>query len=245
MGLLENRTALVTGAGRGIGSAIARLFADEGAQVVVHYNQSEASAKLLAAEINGIALQADLIDPKQARRLAMESITALGHVDILVNNAATFEQGKLFVEDDWDSYRRELDGILGATFHITRALAPHMIERSYGRIVNFGATLIQRPAARNAPHIVAKSAVLGLTRALARELGPHNITVNIVHPGMTLTDFSQSLPAEQRDRIAAITPLRRVAHPEDVAQAALLLASDYAAFITSAQLAPDGGLSVF
>ncbi len=245
MGLLDNRTALVTGAGRGIGSAVARLFASEGARVVVHYNHSRDSAHALAAEIGGIALQADLTQPEQANRLAQEAMAAFGQINILINNAATFEQGRLFVEDDWESYRREMDGVLGATFHITRAIAPRMIERGYGRIVNFGATLIQRPAPRNAPHITAKAAVLGLTRALARELGPHGVTVNIVHPGMTLTDFSQSLPIEQRDRIAAITPLRRIAQPEDAARAALLFASDYAAFITSAQLAPDGGLSVF
>src|SRR5579875_2066253 len=140
MGLLDNRTALITGAGRGIGAAIARLFAAEGAQVVVNYNHSADEAKALASEIGGVAIQADVSSPSEAQLLARESQASYGKIDILVNNAAGFTHGTAFVDDTWESYSRELDGVLGATFHITRAIAPHMIERGYGRIVNFGAT---------------------------------------------------------------------------------------------------------
>ena len=245
MGLLEGRVALVTGAGRGIGEAVARLFATEGAQVVVHYHKSATSAERLASEINGIALQADLTSASEAEGLADTAMAAHGRIDILVNNAASFTHGGSFLSDSWESYTQELDGVLGATFHITRAVAPHMVAAGYGRIVNFGATLLQRPVAGYGPHITAKAAVDGLTKALSRELGPHGVTVNIIHPGMTLTDFSKSLPEEQQRAVAGRTPLRRLAEPEDVARAALFFASDLSGFVTGAGLAPDGGLAVY
>jgi 3-oxoacyl-[acyl-carrier protein] reductase len=244
MGLLEGKIALVTGAGRGIGNAIAALFADEGARVGVHYNRSADEAKLLADRIGGIALQADLSVPEQARRIASDLIDAHGRIDILVNTAASFTQGDRFVDDGYESYQREFDGVFGTTFHITRAVAPHMIAAGHGRIVNFGATLLVRPMERCGPHMAAKAAVVGLTRSLAKELGPHGITVNVIHPGMTLTQFTQSLPETQRREVAARTPLKRLARPDDVARAALFFASDLAAFVTGADLAPDGGLAV-
>jgi 3-oxoacyl-[acyl-carrier protein] reductase len=244
MGLLEGKVALVTGAGRGIGSAIAKLFGAEGAKVGVHFRRSETRAREIAEGIGGIALQADLTIPVEAAQLVNDVLAKWGRIDILVNNAASFTQGTLFVDDAWDSYQREIDGVFGAMFHTTRAAAPHMIAARYGRIINFGATLLQRPMERCGPHIAAKSAVVGLTHALARELGPYGITVNLIHPGMTLTDFSQSLPDSQRETVAKRTPLRRLAEPDDVAGVALFLASDLAGFVTGSGIAPDGGLAV-
>ena len=244
MGLLDGKIALVTGAGRGIGSAIARLFDSEGATVGVHYYKSAPAAEQIAKEIGGAAFQADLTDSTQAETLVESVLARWGRIDILVNNAASFTQGSLFAEDNWESYRSEMDGVFGATFHVTRAAVPHMIAAGRGRIVNFGATLLHRPIERSGPHIAAKSAVVGLTRVLATELGPHGITVNIVHPGMTLTDFSQSLPQSRRDQVAKRTPLRRLAEPDDVARVVLFLASDLAGFVSGAGIAPDGGLAV-
>ncbi len=243
MALLPNRIALVTGAGRGIGSSVARLFAGEGATVAVHYNHSAEAANKLASEIGGLALRADLTNPSEASKLADDIITQLGKVDILVNCAASFTHGTEFADDDWSSYLHELNGVFGTTFHITRALAPHMKTARYGRIINFGATLLHRPVAGYGPHISAKSAVVGLTSVLVRELGPFGITVNLIHPGMTLTDFSNSLPESERARVAARTPLRRLATAEDVAKIALFYASDLADFVSGAGIAPDGGLA--
>ena len=242
--LLENKTALVTGAGRGIGAAVARLLAQEGARVVVHYRQSRETAETLAREIGGLALQADLTDPGQADALAAEAASRFGTVDILVNNAASFAHSLPFADATWDDFRAEFDGVVGVTVNPTRAVLPLMKAQGSGRIINFLATLIQRPAAEYVVHTTAKSALLGLSRTLAKELGPWGITVNMVSPGMTMTEYSQQLPASVQESVTKQTPLRRLATPDDVARAVLFFASPLAGFITGATLAPDGGLAL-
>ena len=242
--LLENKTALVTGAGRGIGSAIARLLASNGARVAVHYNASREPAEALAREINGVAVQADLADPAAAERMVGEALARLGRIDILVNNAASFTHDKTLETAAWDDFRREFDNVVGATVNPTRAVVPHMKAHGGGRIVNFLATLSTGLNPEYVVHTTAKSALIGLTRTLVRELGPHGITVNLVSPGMTLTEYSSSLPDEVKDRVAQRTPLRRLATPEDVARVVLFYASPLADFVTGANLAPDGGLAV-
>ncbi len=244
MGLLDGKIALVTGAGRGIGSSIARHFAAEGATVAVHYNNSAGPARQIAAEIYGAAFQADLTRQDQSEQLVTDVLKQFGRIDILVNNAASFAQAKPFVEDDWTRYTEEWNGVVGATFHPTRAVIAPMQAQGGGKIINFLATLIERPAVGYGAHTTAKSALLGLTRTLARELGPSNIRVNAVSPGMTMTQFSASLPDEERARVARLTPLRRVAEPEDVARVVLFFASDLSGFVTGSHLAPDGGLAV-
>ncbi|HEX5322473.1 MAG TPA: SDR family oxidoreductase [Capsulimonadaceae bacterium] len=246
MGLLENKVALVTGAGRGIGQGIARLFLEEGANVIVHYRQSAGSAEALADSFpnRAIALQADLTDPHATQTMVDAAIARFGRLDILVNNAASFAHGKTFEKDTWEAYSAEWNGVVGATFHPTKSVLPQMKAQGRGRIINFVATLLQRPAPEYGAHTAAKAAILGLTRTLARELGPFGITVNAISPGMTLTEFSKSLPANVQDRVAGLTPLRRLAQPEDVARIALFYASDLADFVTGANIAPDGGLAV-
>lgn len=243
--LLANKVALVTGAGRGIGSAIARRFAAEGAKVVVHYRESRLPAEALAAEIGGLALGADLTDPAAAQALVAEARKWLGRIDILVNNAASFAADIDFAAATWDDFRAEFDGVVGATVNPTQAVVPIMQAQGGGRIINFVATLVQRPAAEYVVHTTAKSALIGLTRTLARDLGPHGITVNMVSPGMTLTEYSQGLPEPLKARVAAQTPLRRLATADDVAGVVLFYASPLADFVTGANLAPDGGLAVY
>ncbi len=242
--LLENKVALVTGAGRGIGSAVARRLAGEGAKVVVHYRTSRASAATLASEIGGLALGCDLTDPLATEAMVADALSHFGRIDILVNCAASFAADLEFETATWDDFRAEFDGVVGATVNPIQAVLPVMKAQSSGRIVNFLATLTQRPASEYVVHTTAKSALIGLTRTLARDLGPHGITVNLVSPGMTLTDYSQSLPDEQKAKVAALTPLRRLATPDDVASVVLFYASPLADFISGATLAPDGGLAV-
>ena len=243
-GLLENQVALVTGAGRGIGSEIARLFAAEGARVGVHYRGSREPAEALAAEIGGIALQADLTDPVAAQAMVAEALAHFGRIDILINNAASFAAGLTFEQAAWEDFQREFAGVVGATVNPTQAVVPLMKRQGRGRVIIFLATLIQRPAAEYIVHTTAKSALIGLTRTLARDLGPHGITVNMVSPGMTLTDYSRSLPETVKDAVMRQTPLRRLATAEDVARVVLFYASPLADFITGATLAPDGGLAI-
>ena len=242
--LLENKVALVTGAGRGIGLTIARRFAAEGAKVIVHYRTSREPAEQLASEIGGLALRADLTDPAAAEAMVAEALAHYGRIDILVNNAASFAADLPFERATWEDFQAEFNGVVGATVNPIRAVFPSMKALGGGRIINFVATLLQRPAAEYIVHTTAKSALVGLTRTLARDFGPHGITVNMVSPGMTLTDYSQSLPETVKARVAGLTPLRRLATAEDVAGVVLFYASPLADFVTGANLAPDGGLAV-
>ncbi len=242
--LLENKVALVTGAGRGIGSAVARLLASEGARVVVHYRSSREPAEQLASEIGGLAVQADLTDAVATESMVADALSHFGRVDVLVNNASSFAHDLAFEDATWDDFAAEFAGVVGATVNPTRAVVPVMKEQGGGRIVNFVATLVQRPTPEQIVHTTSKSALIGLTRTLARDLGPHGITVNMVSPGMTLTDYSQSLPPALKRRVTRQTPLRRLAMPEDVARVVLFYASPLADFVTGANLAPDGGLAV-
>lgn len=242
--LLQGKVALVTGAGRGIGAQVARLFASQGAQVVVHYHTSREAAETLAREIGGLALRADLADPSAAEAMIADALAHYGQLDILVNNASSFAHDLTLETATWDDFRAEFDGVVGTTVNPTRAVIPMMKAQGGGRIVNLLATLIQRPAAEYVVHTTAKSALLGLSRSLARELGPHNITVNMVSPGMTLTEYSQSLPTALQQSVARQTPLRRLATPDDVANVVLFFASPLADFVTAANIAPDGGLAL-
>ena len=243
--LLENKVALVTGAGRGIGAAVARRFAAEGAKVVVHYRSARAPAEALAKDIGGLALGCDLTDPPATEAMVADALSHFGRIDILVNNAASFAADLTFEAATWEDFQAEFDGVVGATVNPIQAVLPVMKAQGSGRIINFLATLTQRPAPEYVVHTTAKSALIGLTRTLARDLGSHGITVNLVSPGMTLTNYSQSLPEDQKARVAALTPLRRLATPDDVASVVLFYASPLADFITGATLAPDGGLAIF
>jgi len=243
--LLEGKVALVTGAGRGIGAEVARLLAREGAQVGVHYRESRAPAEALAQEIGGVALQADLADPLAAEAMVADALAHFGRIDILVNNASSFAADLPFEAATWEDFQAEFAGVVGATVNPTRAVLPAMKRQGGGRIIVFLATLIERPAPEYIVHTTAKSALIGLTRTLARDLGPHGITVNTVSPGMTLTEYSQGLPQSVKDAVTRRTPLRRLATAKDVAKVVLFYASPLADFLSGATLAPDGGLAVF
>lgn len=244
--LLANDVALITGAGHGIGAATARLFAAEGATVIVHYNSSRAKAEILANELGGqsTAIGADLRDPEQAEEMVKQLVGRFGKLDILVNNAASFAHDKTAETADWADYESEFTGVIGVTVNVTKAAIPVMKAQRRGRIVNTVATLLQRPAPEYIVHTTAKSALVGYSRTLARDLGPFGITVNMVSPGMTLTDYSSALPDDVKAKVAGLTPLRRLAEPEDVARVALFYASPLAEFVTAANIAPDGGLAV-
>jgi 3-oxoacyl-[acyl-carrier protein] reductase len=244
MGLLDGKTAIITGAGRGIGAEIARRFSSEGAAIAVHYNLSKSSGKALAASLpNAMAFHADLSSQADSQRLIDEVIAHFGKIDILVNCAASFIHDIPFEVDSWESYRAEFEGVFGATFHITKAALPHMKANGGGRIINFTATLTDRPLSGYGAHTSAKGAVLAFTKVIAKELGSLGIRVNAISPGMTLTQYSLNRSNEVRQNVASRTPLGRIATPADVADAALYLASDLSAFITGAVIAPDGGLS--
>jgi 3-oxoacyl-[acyl-carrier protein] reductase len=244
MSLLAGKCALVTGAGRGVGVAIARLLAEEGASVALAYRHSKARAEALAREIGGRAFCADLTDPSQAERLVDEAVDFLGGLQILVNNAAGFGPLESLVTQSFDAIDAEWHAVVAPVVNVTRAALPTFFEEREGSIVNLAATLLQRPAPGQGAHAMAKAAVLAYTRTLAREVGPQGVRVNAVSPGMTRTEWTEALPSSERDAVAQRTPLRRLANSEDVARAVLFFCSPLSSFITGANLAPDGGLAV-
>jgi 3-oxoacyl-[acyl-carrier protein] reductase len=244
--MLHGKVAIVTGSSRGIGAAIARLFAYHGAKVAVNFNHSRERGEGVAADIlleggRAIAVQADVTVREQAEQLVRTAEAELGPVDILVNNASISFPVLPFVEYGWEDFEKKLLGELRASFFCCRAVAPGMIGRGSGCIVNVSSGLSRSPGPGFVAHSTAKSALDAFSRSLALELGPHGIRVNVIAPGLTRTDATAWLPAEAHEATAARTPLRRVAEPEDVAGAVLLLCADTCRFVTGAYLPVSGG----
>ena len=249
----QGKVVLVTGAGRGIGAAIARAFAAQGAAVAVNYLRNAQTAGEVADDCraaggDAMALQADVTDPQAAAQLVDEVVAEFGRLDVVVNNAfAPYafdpEQRESFGALAWDDYRRQFDGAVGAAFHVCQAALPHFRQRAQGAIVNIVTNLVEHPVVPYHDYTTAKSALVGFSRNLASELGPLGVRVNCVAPGLVYpTEASAGTRAAFRDSLAAATPLRRIARPEDVAGPVLFLASDWSGFMTGQVLFVDGGL---
>ncbi len=250
-GKLDGRVALVTGASRGIGRAIALLLAREGAAVCVNYRTRADAARETVDQIQhlggrAIAFEADVADQSAVRTLADQTAARLGPVDILVNNAGLLYSGTLldYREDEFDQmWRTNVKGVL----HASAAVAPAMVERKYGRIINLSSIAAVGTAHPGTTlYAATKGAVQILTRRFALELGPSGITVNAVLPGLTLTDMVSSGMSEGEfqqmvERAAAKAMLRRTGAPDDIARVVTFLASDDAGFMTGQCLAVDGG----
>ena len=231
--------ALVTGAGRGIGAAIARTLAREGWDVLIHCSGSLDAARALARELGAEVLQADLTDPAQVTALAQ----AAGGVQLLVNNAGIAWYGLVtdMTDEDW---RRLFSVNVDGMFRLTRAVLPGMVRRGGGTIVNVASVWGERGASCEAAYSAAKGAVIAFTKALAKEYGPAGVRVNAVSPGVIATDMLARFDAASLAELAGETPLGRIGTPEDVAEAVAFLASDRAGFITGQVLGVNGGFGV-
>ena len=240
---MERKVVLITGASRGIGAAAARRFAAGGCRVVINYNHSRAQAEALAAETGGWAVQADVADPAQVRRMVDNVWDKFCQLDILICNAGVAQQ-KLFgdlTDSDWRQiFAVNVDG----TFHAIRAALPHFLHRKAGRILTVSSMWGQVGGSCEVAYSASKAAVIGLTKALAKELGPSGITVNCVAPGVIATDMNAALDEETLAALAEETPLGVIGTPEDVAEAMWYLASDAARFVTGQVLSPNGGLVI-
>lgn len=247
------KSVLVTGASRGIGAAIARAFAAEGAAVTVNYlaNADAAAASVAACEAAGgdaVAVQADVTERAQAFSLVEQAVDAFGKVDVLVNNAFRPyrfdpERRKLHWELDWADYQAQFEGAVKSAHGLAQAVLPSMLARAEGSIVNIATDLVARPIVPYHEYTTAKAALIGFSRNLAAELGPMGVRVNTVAPGLVYPTAASAATKESvKDAIIAQTPLRRIAGPEDIVGPVLFLASDWARFMTGQTLYVDGGL---
>jgi 3-oxoacyl-[acyl-carrier protein] reductase len=243
---LEGRTALVTGASRGIGRAIAVALAQEGADVAVNYVSSEAPAKQVAEEImklgrKAILAQADVADYPDTFRMAQDVLKDFGHLDILINNAG-INSDKTFIRMDHASWRRVLAINLDGVFNCTKVFIDQMIKQNWGRVVNITSVIGQIGNFGQANYAASKAGVAAFTKSLAKELASKGITVNAVAPGFTETDMVTAIPEKVKSKLLEQIPMRRFGKSEEVARACVYLCSSDGDYITGAELSINGGL---
>ena len=242
------KTVLITGGSRGIGRATALAFAADGWRVGIGYHQNREAAESLLAELTAMGADADIFaadmqDPQAAKAMVAAAQARFGHIDTLICNAGISRQ-QLFTdvtESDW----REMMGVtLDGPFFCAQAAAPAMIRRRDGVILFVSSIWGITGASCEAPYSAAKAGLIGLTKALAQELGPSNIRVNCVAPGVIDTDMNAHLTEDDRAQLAAQTPLGRIGSPDDIARTLLFLAGDGGNFITGQVISPNGGIVI-
>jgi 3-oxoacyl-[acyl-carrier protein] reductase len=236
---LDGKTALVTGASRGIGAAIAEELTRAGASVVIGYRSGQEEAEALAAQIGARAVQADVSSPEDAARLVEEA----GDLDVLVNNAGLTRDGLLarMPDDDW---RAVIETNLSSVFYTCRAVCRPMMKKRAGSIVNVSSIVGVHGNWGQTNYAASKAGIIGFTKSLARELGSRNVRANVVAPGYVTTRLTEVLPEEATAAMLQNTPLGRLGKPKDVAGAVRFLCSDEASFITGDVLLVDGGLGM-
>jgi 3-oxoacyl-[acyl-carrier protein] reductase len=236
---LAGKTALVTGASRGIGRAIATELAAGGASVVIGYRTGKDEADALATELGGRAVQADVSSAEDAQRLVGEA----GDIDILVNNAGLTRDGLLarMSDDDW---RTVIDTNLSSVFYTCRAVCRPMMKKRAGAIVNVSSIVGLHGNWGQTNYAASKAGIIGFTKSLAKELGSRNVRANVVAPGYVKTQLTDVLPEEATAAMLTNTALGRLGEPEDIAGAVRFLSSDAASFITGEVLLVDGGLGM-
>lgn len=242
------KTAVITGAAKGIGAAIAVAFAKSGYKVVINYNKSEERARQLCQILNdtypceAVCIQADVSTYDGAKKLISESLSAFGDIDVLVNNAGIAQQ-KLFTDISNDDWQAMINTNLSSVFYTCREVVPFMVSRKQGSIVNISSIWGETGGSCEVHYSAAKAGVIGLTKALAKELAPSGITVNCVCPGVIRTDMLNSFTADDLKALAEETPVMRLGTPKDVADAVLYLGTN-SGFVTGQVLGVNGGLYV-
>lgn len=239
------KTVLITGSARGIGAATAALFADSGYNVVINYNTSKNEAlslceKLCAKGCNVIAVKADVSKRNEAEFIFDEAKKAFGGIDVLVNNAGIAQQ-KLFTDITVQDYDRMFDCNVKSVFNCCQCALPYMIHNKNGRIINISSMWGIVGASCEVHYSASKAAVIGMTKALAREVAPSGITVNCIAPGVIDTPMNKDFDKETIDALKKETPVGRIGTPEEIANAVLFFAEENSGFITGQVLGIDGG----
>lgn len=239
------KTVVITGSARGIGAATAALFADSGYNVVINYNTSEKEALTLLEQLTdkgctATAVRADVSDPQEAKLLLEQAKSRFGNVDVLVNNAGIAQQ-KLFTDITDEDYDRMFDCNVRSVFNCCRCALPDMIHNKYGRIINISSMWGIVGASCEVHYSASKAAVIGMTKALAREVAPSGITVNCIAPGVIDTPMNKGFDEETMKVLCEETPVGRIGTPEEIARAVLFFADEKSGFITGQTLGIDGG----
>lgn len=246
--MLEGKVAIVTGASRGIGRQIALFMAREGAAVIVNYNGSAARAEEVVQEIRNAggqaeAVQCNVSDYEKAQELINYVIGQYKRVDILINNAG-ITRDNLLMKMSEEEFDAVIDTNLKGAFNCTKHVSRQMLRQKSGRIINISSVSGVMGNAGQANYCASKAGLIGLTKSVARELGSRGITVNAIAPGFIDTEMTSVLSEDVKKAMGEQIPLRRFGRPEDVAEAAVFLASDKAAYITGQVLCVDGGMAM-
>ena len=247
--LLKNRIALITGSSRGIGASTAKLFAQHGASVAVNYNKSEDAAIRVVEEIvskggKAIAIKADVTDFNEVKNMVDRVTSEFGFIDTLIINASMHFKYAQFLEQEWEDIENKIVGEVKSFFNPCKIILPSMIEKRKGCIISVSSGLSKKPGGGFIAHSAAKAALNMMSSSLSHEVGQYGIRVNAIAPGLTLTDATSGQPEERRRKSAETNPMKRIGQPDDLAGAILLLASDYAGYITGGYIPVDGGTTI-
>jgi 3-oxoacyl-[acyl-carrier protein] reductase len=243
---LKDKVALITGASRGIGAASAKAIAHHGAKVVINYIKSKDKAEELLDEIKnaggkGMVFQADVRDQGAVNDMVESTLKEFGKIDVLVNNANINFPIRPFIELTWDQIEAKILGEMKALYNCSQSVLKDMLDRKSGKLIFVSSSLSRFPGFGFSAHAAAKSAMDSMAKVMAMELGPAGITVNVVGPGLTLTDATAGQPKEVHEQVAAITPLRRLGMPDDIAGVVLFLASSLSDYLNGEYIPVTGG----
>ncbi len=246
---LKGKVAIITAASSDRGSAIAELLASEGAAVTINYVNNKKNAELVLKRIerrggNAIVRQADVTVKASVNNMVKDTIKKFGGIDILVNNAHGTIGRKTFEETIWNEFTENLNGTIKGAHNCCQAVISEMQKKKWGRIINIMDNIVNEPVKGYTSHITSQSALVGLTRSLAVELGSLGITVNLINAGFTLAKNTPHAPPRIQKEMAEQTPLKRLALPIDIARAVLFYATDLSDFVTGNCLSVDGGKSM-
>lgn len=235
------KTIIVTGGSRGIGRAIVEKFANENYNVILNYNKSEFAALDIAKQYKNVeTFKADVSKPKDVEAMINFAENKFGHIDVLINNAGISSTG-LLQDLSLEEWNKLFETNVTGTFLVTREVLPRMISKKSGKIINISSVWGIVGASMEVAYSASKAAIIGFTKALAKEVGPSNITVNAIAPGIVMTDMVSNLSVEEFEQIRMDIPLGRIGSTEDIANTAFYLASDEANYMTGQIISPNGG----